>query len=215
MTALVDSLKPGICPLSGMSGDAHKDVDRALNIARDELGIPKILEPADIIDFPDDLAMLTYISYFQQEDFKQEMLKEEAAKAAEEPEQEPVEEPVEEPVVEPVEELEPEEEPAEEPVEELEPEQEPFEAKEVAPPAGTLLVFVLPVPSHVQAHVTAEPKPRSIAYFFDDIVEHKTILSTRRYAGSIVSFARGHFRNRTSNRLGQHPFSRLRRCARD
>ena len=58
MTALVDSLEPGVCPLSEMTGDAYKDVDHAMEIARDEFGIPKILEATDVIDFPDDLAML-------------------------------------------------------------------------------------------------------------------------------------------------------------
>lgn len=65
LTALTDSLKPGTIPLSSMSGDAEFNVNRAMDIAQSDFNIPKIMDPSDIVSYPDELSIMTYVSYFR------------------------------------------------------------------------------------------------------------------------------------------------------
>eukprot|EP01133_Synstelium_polycarpum_P016107 gene16107-19165_t len=65
LTALTDSLKPGICQLYSMTGDNITDVDRAMDLAFENYDIPKIMDPSDMVSVPDELCAITYVSYFR------------------------------------------------------------------------------------------------------------------------------------------------------
>eukprot|EP00808_Paulinella_micropora_P009439 g5513.t1 len=66
LTALTDSLRPGVLPLASMSGDAYADCSAAINRAEEEFGLPSLLDAVDIVDYSGDvLALMTYISYFK------------------------------------------------------------------------------------------------------------------------------------------------------
>jgi len=66
--ALTDSLKEGIITpfdMSGLSGKPLDDITKAMNTAEEEYKIPKLLDPEDLANQPDELAMMAYISYFR------------------------------------------------------------------------------------------------------------------------------------------------------
>jgi len=65
LSALTDSLQPGVMPQDTWSGDALTDLERAEDIAEKEYQIPKLIDAIDIHECPDELAMMTYISYFR------------------------------------------------------------------------------------------------------------------------------------------------------
>jgi filamin len=65
LAALTDSLKPGKIPLNSLSGDPEFDVNRAMDIAQSDFNIPKIMDPADLVNYPDELSIMTYVSYFR------------------------------------------------------------------------------------------------------------------------------------------------------
>jgi filamin len=65
LTALTDSLKPGTIPLGTLSGDPEFDANRAMDVAQSEFNIPKIMDPADMVSYPDELSIMTYVSYFR------------------------------------------------------------------------------------------------------------------------------------------------------
>lgn len=65
LAALTDSLKEGVFPQAEWSGDAINDLEKAQSIAESEYSIPKLIDAIDIVECPDELAMMTYISYFR------------------------------------------------------------------------------------------------------------------------------------------------------
>ena len=67
--ALVDSIEPGIISpkdLSSMTGNPGDDVEKAMQTAKDSYRIPRILDVTDMTESPDELAMMTYVSYFRE-----------------------------------------------------------------------------------------------------------------------------------------------------
>jgi hypothetical protein len=65
LSALTDSLQKGVFPQNTWSGDALNDIDKSQGIAETVYQIPRLLDPIDIVECPDELAMMTYISYFR------------------------------------------------------------------------------------------------------------------------------------------------------
>ena len=43
-------------------------MDKAFDVAEDELGIPRLLDAADVAAYPDEKSILTYLSYFKERD---------------------------------------------------------------------------------------------------------------------------------------------------
>eukprot|EP01089_Gocevia_fonbrunei_P013343 TRINITY_DN340_c0_g1_i1.p1 TRINITY_DN340_c0_g1~~TRINITY_DN340_c0_g1_i1.p1 ORF type:complete len:790 (-),score=281.46 TRINITY_DN340_c0_g1_i1:42-2333(-) len=81
--ALTDSLKEGILTpndMSGLSRKALDDVEKAMATALSEYNIPRLLDAEDMVNNPDELALMTYISYFR------DFLSEEAQRRREEAE---------------------------------------------------------------------------------------------------------------------------------
>jgi filamin len=65
LSALTDSLKKGVFPQGDWTGNAINDINKAQGIAETEYTIPRLIDPEDIVECPDELAMMTYISYFR------------------------------------------------------------------------------------------------------------------------------------------------------
>jgi hypothetical protein len=65
LSALTDSLQKGVFPQNNWSGDALNDIDKSQGIAETNYKIPRLLDAIDIVECPDELAMMTYISYFR------------------------------------------------------------------------------------------------------------------------------------------------------
>lgn len=65
LSALTDSLKPGVLDFNGLSHNALQDTEKAMDIAEKEYSIPKLMDAQDIVEFPDELAVMTYVSYFR------------------------------------------------------------------------------------------------------------------------------------------------------
>jgi len=66
--ALVDSLKPGLCPnhRSLDPRSAFSNASLGEDLAEKDMGIPKVLDPRDMVDpSVDELSVMTYISYFR------------------------------------------------------------------------------------------------------------------------------------------------------
>jgi len=66
--ALADSLKPGVLTPNDMSGLAHKplqDAQKAMDVSEKEYSIPQLLDAVDLVNNPDELSLMTYISYFR------------------------------------------------------------------------------------------------------------------------------------------------------
>jgi len=64
---LVDSLKPGVYDLSTTNPEQHAvdDIQRGLDIAQNEYEIRPLIDAIDIAQNPEELSMMTYISYFR------------------------------------------------------------------------------------------------------------------------------------------------------
>jgi len=60
---LAEALEPGLG--RDFSGDALKDATKGMEYAEKKMGIPMVLDPADMIYNPDELANMTYISFFR------------------------------------------------------------------------------------------------------------------------------------------------------
>lgn len=73
LCALTDSLQKGCIDVGNegqnLSGDPVTDVTTAVTTAESELDIPALVEPTDVVQNPDDLSMMTYVSYFR--DYKE------------------------------------------------------------------------------------------------------------------------------------------------
>ncbi len=65
LLALVDYCKPGLVPQDSVNPKkALQNVKRALKLAEEHFGIPQLLEPEDVIEKPEELSVMTYVSYF-------------------------------------------------------------------------------------------------------------------------------------------------------
>ncbi|EGC39028.1 hypothetical protein DICPUDRAFT_91322 [Dictyostelium purpureum] len=65
LCALTDSLKPGVREMNTLTGDAVQDIDRSMDISLEEYEIPKIMDAVDMNSLPDELSVITYVSYFR------------------------------------------------------------------------------------------------------------------------------------------------------
>jgi len=65
LVALTDSLRPGILPLKSCTKDPFTDINRAMDVAQEGFNIPKIIDPQDLMSIPDELSVMTYLSYFR------------------------------------------------------------------------------------------------------------------------------------------------------
>mmetsp|Transcript_21744 Transcript_21744/g.29891 ORF Transcript_21744/g.29891 Transcript_21744/m.29891 type:complete len:636 (+) Transcript_21744:44-1951(+) len=67
LTALCDSLKPGVCPLDGTDAGGHPvdDLQRAIDVARNEYDIQPLIDAIDINQTPDEHSIMAYVSYFR------------------------------------------------------------------------------------------------------------------------------------------------------
>lgn len=71
LNALADSLQPGLVEMdmiSGGDGDEAtrtKDIGDAMEKAERHFAIPQIIDPADMALLPDELSVMTYVSYFR------------------------------------------------------------------------------------------------------------------------------------------------------
>jgi len=65
LSALTDSLSPGVMPQNSWTGKPLPDLERAQDTAEKNYQIPKLIDAIDIHECPDELAMMTYISFFR------------------------------------------------------------------------------------------------------------------------------------------------------
>jgi filamin len=65
LSALTDSLQPGVLPYDSISGNALDDTDRAMDVAEKEFAITKLMDASDMVEMPDELAVMTYVSLFR------------------------------------------------------------------------------------------------------------------------------------------------------
>jgi len=65
ISALTDSLKPGTLPFDGITGNALNDTETAMDTAEKEYAITKLMDAADMVEMPDELAVMTYVSLFR------------------------------------------------------------------------------------------------------------------------------------------------------
>ncbi|EGG21588.1 gelation factor [Cavenderia fasciculata] len=83
LSALTDSLQPGVLDMNSLTGDAVTDVDRAMDVALEKYEIPKIMDPSDMVNLPDELSVITYVSYFRDYAVNKEKRDKEALEALE------------------------------------------------------------------------------------------------------------------------------------
>jgi filamin len=65
LSALTDSLQPGTLDYNGLSGNALNDTETAMDTAEREYQITKLMDAIDMVEMPDELAVMTYISLFR------------------------------------------------------------------------------------------------------------------------------------------------------
>ena len=67
LSALTDSLKPGVLDMSQTDKEGHpvEDIQRAIDTAKSEYDINPIIDAPDMHETPDELAIMTYVSYFR------------------------------------------------------------------------------------------------------------------------------------------------------
>jgi filamin len=68
LSALADSLQPGVLTptdMSALSGDALQDLEKAMQTALDNYNIARLIDPEDMVNCPDELSMMTYVSAFR------------------------------------------------------------------------------------------------------------------------------------------------------
>jgi len=65
ISALTDSLKPGVLPFDGLTGNALNDTETAMDAAEREYAITKLMDAVDMVEMPDELAVMTYVSLFR------------------------------------------------------------------------------------------------------------------------------------------------------
>jgi len=65
LSALTDSLEPGTLDYKSLSGDALGDTERAMDTAEKAYQITKLMDAIDMVEMPDELAIMTYVSLFR------------------------------------------------------------------------------------------------------------------------------------------------------
>jgi filamin len=65
LSALTDSLKPGVINMAELSKDPLVDTNNAMDVAATEYEIPKLIDATDMVECPDELSTMTYVSYFR------------------------------------------------------------------------------------------------------------------------------------------------------
>jgi len=65
LSALTDSLRPGVINMAELSKDPLLDTNNAMDIAAKEYEIPKLIDANDMVECPDELSTMTYVSYFR------------------------------------------------------------------------------------------------------------------------------------------------------
>jgi len=65
LSALTDSLKPGTLDYNGLTGNALQDTETAMDTAEKEFQITKLMDAIDLVEMPDELAVMTYVSLFR------------------------------------------------------------------------------------------------------------------------------------------------------
>jgi cortexillin 1/2 len=63
-SALVHRFDPSLLDYNKVGNDAEKNLENAFNIAEKGLGIPKLLEPGDVLVNPDERSIILYVSLF-------------------------------------------------------------------------------------------------------------------------------------------------------
>jgi filamin len=64
LSALTDSLSPGVCETKGLS-DPLRDCQNAMNVAEKQYAIPQLVDAADMVRHPDEHSNMTYIACFR------------------------------------------------------------------------------------------------------------------------------------------------------
>eukprot|EP01128_Nolandella_sp_AFSM9_P007577 TRINITY_DN41_c0_g1_i1.p1 TRINITY_DN41_c0_g1~~TRINITY_DN41_c0_g1_i1.p1 ORF type:complete len:1432 (-),score=481.49 TRINITY_DN41_c0_g1_i1:80-4375(-) len=63
---LVNAIEPNRIPLNEVPAEtAESNMERAFDDAEDLFGFPQVLDAIDVIENPDDLSIMTYVSYFR------------------------------------------------------------------------------------------------------------------------------------------------------
>merc|ERR1711997_27640 len=69
---LCDSLQPGLMDLDKVQKDAKaddiartKDIQEAMSKAETHFGIPQVMDASDMAVLPDELSVMTYVSYYR------------------------------------------------------------------------------------------------------------------------------------------------------
>jgi filamin len=63
---LVNAIEPNQIPLNTVpASDAQNNMNKAFNAAEQLFGFPQVLDAIDVIENPDDLSIMTYVSYFR------------------------------------------------------------------------------------------------------------------------------------------------------
>jgi filamin len=68
LNALADSLQPGVLTptdMSGLTGDALQDLEKAMTTALEQYNIARLIDPEDMVNTPDELSLMTYVSAFR------------------------------------------------------------------------------------------------------------------------------------------------------
>jgi filamin len=63
---LVNAIEPNSIPLNTVpASEAEKNMNKAFQSAEQQFGFPQVLDAIDVIENPDDLSIMTYVSYFR------------------------------------------------------------------------------------------------------------------------------------------------------
>eukprot|EP00010_Vexillifera_abyssalis_P008583 CAMPEP_0201543964 /NCGR_PEP_ID=MMETSP0173_2-20130828/240_1 /ASSEMBLY_ACC=CAM_ASM_000268 /TAXON_ID=218659 /ORGANISM="Vexillifera sp., Strain DIVA3 564/2" /LENGTH=875 /DNA_ID=CAMNT_0047951895 /DNA_START=37 /DNA_END=2664 /DNA_ORIENTATION=- len=65
LSALCDSLEPGTFAKDKWTGDAMEDVTNAMKTATDEYDINQLMDPEDMVEYPDELSIMTYVAQYR------------------------------------------------------------------------------------------------------------------------------------------------------
>merc|ERR1712154_283121 len=63
--ALIDAINPGQMSIPDDFGTPMRNCTTAIRIATNDMGIPHIIDPEDMVNEVDELSNMTYISYFR------------------------------------------------------------------------------------------------------------------------------------------------------
>ncbi|ELR24683.1 gelation factor, putative [Acanthamoeba castellanii str. Neff] len=68
LSALCDSVQPGVLTptdMSALTNDALQDLEKAMQTALDHFNIARLIDPEDMVNTPDELSLMTYLSAFR------------------------------------------------------------------------------------------------------------------------------------------------------